>query len=236
VVGATKMDSGISAEAEARLRRKKKQQLSVSYSSTTDPLVVKSPGRVKASWLPFEIPPVHLMLQEFEQFSGIPRFYLFASIFLSFTAIFLHFGGIEKVAAVIGLVFPLYQTFRALELEDEDDEEKRPLWLKYWIVFGFFHFISSYVGDFVLSRVLPFYYQLKIMFVIWLFNSSTGGVHVVYDKVMRPLLILYAKEIGAYIDVAQNKGQEAAGWVASNSAFSPQILLQTMSTVSFLSF
>lgn len=221
--------SEISLDAEARLRRKKNRQsnFAVNDNSAVASSVNHRFERTWA-WLPFNPP----SLNNLEQNTGIPKVYIVIFIFLSFVAVFLHFEGLPKLASAFGLIYPLYQTFRALELEDEDDEGKRPLWLTYWIVFGFMHFFCSYGGDWVLSRIVPFYYVLKIAFVVWLFNSSTQGVQKVYIKILRPFLLMNAKEIGAYISVAQNRSNEASGWIVSRTAFSPQTIISAATAVS----
>ena len=68
------------------------------------------------------------------------------------------------IVTIIGVVYPVIQSIRAIETKDTMDDDKQ--WLTYWSIFGVFTFIDS-LGAYVLSFI-PFYYLIKLLFLIWL--------------------------------------------------------------------
>ncbi|XP_053812957.1 receptor expression-enhancing protein 2 isoform X2 [Vidua chalybeata] len=102
-------------------------------------------------------------------------------------------------------------------------------WMMYWIVFAFFTTAET-LTDIVLSwaercpvygvfmamderlndtrRRFPFYFELKIAFVIWLLSPYTKGSSVLYRKFVHPTLSNKEKEIDEYITQACDKSYE----------------------------
>ncbi|KAJ3437816.1 hva22-like protein k [Anaeramoeba flamelloides] len=73
----------------------------------------------------------------------------------------------ELLSYSIGLVLPIYYTFKALNNDDVGEEENiraREKWLRYWMVFGSF-LVFQVIANFFLSW-FPFYYELKIIISI----------------------------------------------------------------------
>nr|XP_021156770.1 receptor expression-enhancing protein 2 [Columba livia] len=101
--------------------------------------------------------------------------------------------------------------------------------MMYWIVFAFFTTAET-LTDIVLSwaercpvygvfmamderlnetrRRFPFYFELKIAFVIWLLSPYTKGSSVLYRKFVHPTLSSKEKEIDEYITQARDKSYE----------------------------
>ncbi|KAM4764400.1 receptor expression-enhancing protein 2 isoform 3-T4 [Cyanocitta cristata] len=79
-------------------------------------------------------------------------------------------------------------------------------WMMYWIVFAFFTTAET-LTDIVLSW-FPFYFELKIAFVIWLLSPYTKGSSVLYRKFVHPTLSNKEKEIDEYITQACDKSYE----------------------------
>ena len=52
------------------------------------------------------------------------------------------------------------------------------MWLTYWIVFGFLTAFDRLL-EFVLFFV-PYYYTLKLVFLIWLFYPRSNGAYTIY--------------------------------------------------------
>ncbi|XP_004686831.1 PREDICTED: receptor expression-enhancing protein 2 [Condylura cristata] len=78
--------------------------------------------------------------------------------------------------------------------------------MMYWIVFAFFTTAET-LTDIVLSW-FPFYFELKIAFVIWLLSPYTKGSSVLYRKFVHPTLSNKEKEIDEYITQARDKSYE----------------------------
>nr|XP_020011683.1 receptor expression-enhancing protein 2 isoform X2 [Castor canadensis] len=78
--------------------------------------------------------------------------------------------------------------------------------MMYWIVFAFFTTAET-LTDIILSW-FPFYFELKIAFVIWLLSPYTKGSSVLYRKFVHPTLSNKEKEIDEYITQARDKSYE----------------------------
>ena len=98
--------------------------------------------------------------------------------------------GSSIITNVVGIFYPAFMSFVALESEGKDDDK---LWLTYWTVFGVFHIVDQFAG-FILAFV-PFYYVLKIGFLIWMFHPATQGAIVMYDNFVLPYFKKYEGDI-----------------------------------------
>lgn len=58
--------------------------------------------------------------------------------------------------------------------------------MMYWTVFALFS-ACEYVADIFISW-LPFYYEIKVLLVLWLMSSYTKGASHIYRRVLHPLL------------------------------------------------
>uniref|UniRef100_A0A4W6C9J3 Receptor expression-enhancing protein n=1 Tax=Lates calcarifer TaxID=8187 RepID=A0A4W6C9J3_LATCA len=78
--------------------------------------------------------------------------------------------------------------------------------MMYWIVFALFTTAET-ATDLLLSW-FPFYFELKIAFVIWLLSPYTKGSSVLYRKFVHPTLSNKEKEIDEYIAQAKDRSYE----------------------------
>lgn len=72
---------------------------------------------------------------------------------------------------------------KALDSPQPQDDVQ---WLTYWVVFGFFNFIETFVD--VILHFVPMYYTFKTLAIVWLMLPQTQGAKVVYTRLLRPLL------------------------------------------------
>ncbi len=83
--------------------------------------------------------------------------------------LFIVFGvGSSILTNVIGVAYPAFMSFVALESEGADDDK---LWLTYWVVFGSFTIVDQFAG--IVLKLIPFYYVLKVGMLIWMFHPNT---------------------------------------------------------------
>jgi len=134
---------------------------------------------------------------------GIRPAYLVVG-FVAFVFLFVLFGvGANPLCNLVGFVYPMYASFKALKTGDKDDDTT---WLTYWVVYGFFTVAES-LTDF-LALWIPFYYLIKISFLIWCMHPITQGSKKIYDFLIEPLLSKYEEHIDNAFGVGngQKKG------------------------------
>uniref|UniRef100_A0A8C5MZ25 Receptor expression-enhancing protein n=1 Tax=Leptobrachium leishanense TaxID=445787 RepID=A0A8C5MZ25_9ANUR len=107
------------------------------------------------------------------------------------------------VVLVFGTLYPAYSSYKAVKTKNVKEYVK---WMMYWIVFAFFTTAET-LTDIILSW-FPFYFELKIAFVIWLLSPYTKGSSVLYRKFVHPTLSSKEKEIDEYIAQAREKSYE----------------------------
>ena len=108
------------------------------------------------------------------------------------------------ITCLLGVAYPCFMSFLALESKEEDDDKQ---WLTYWVVFGLFNIVDQFAG-FILSFI-PFYYLLKLCFLIWLFHPITKGATTVYDMFIQPNISEYEKHIASMEQMASKAAAQA---------------------------
>lgn len=76
----------------------------------------------------------------------------------------------------------------------------------YWIIFALFTAVEVFTDMFLCW--IPFYYELKIAFVVWLLSPYTKGSSVLYRKFVHPTLSSKEKDIDEYICQAKDKSYD----------------------------
>uniref|UniRef100_A0A4W3K6U4 Receptor expression-enhancing protein n=2 Tax=Callorhinchus milii TaxID=7868 RepID=A0A4W3K6U4_CALMI len=104
---------------------------------------------------------------------------------------------------IFGTLYPAYSSYKAVKTKNVKEYVK---WMMYWIVFAFFTTAET-ITDIILSW-FPFYFELKIAFVIWLLSPYTKGSSVLYRKFVHPTLSSKEKEIDEYISQAKDRSYE----------------------------
>uniref|UniRef100_UPI0035C727A6 HVA22/TB2/DP1 family protein n=1 Tax=Serratia quinivorans TaxID=137545 RepID=UPI0035C727A6 len=98
--------------------------------------------------------------------------------------LFVMFGvGASYITTAIGVAYPAFMSFLALESDEKDDDIQ---WLTYWVCFGAFNIVDQFAG--IILSVIPFYYFLKLGFLVYLFHPKTLGATTVYNNIILPKL------------------------------------------------
>ncbi|XP_052251100.1 receptor expression-enhancing protein 1-like isoform X2 [Dreissena polymorpha] len=105
------------------------------------------------------------------------------------------------VILVFGLLYPAYASYKAVKTKNVREYVK---WMMYWIVFALFCAVETFADVFL--SWLPFYYEVKIIFVFWLLSPITRGSSFIYRKFIHPQLNKHEKEIDEAIAQARTKG------------------------------
>lgn len=104
------------------------------------------------------------------------------------------------VILVFGTLYPAYASYKAVRTKNVKEYVK---WMMYWIVFALFTSIETF-SDVLLSW-LPFYYEVKIVFVLWMLSPMTKGSSFLFKKFVHPQLCRREKDIDEMIAQAQNQ-------------------------------
>merc|ERR1719412_2311756 len=106
---------------------------------------------------------------------------------------------------VLGTLYPAYASYKAVRTKNVREYVK---WMMYWIVFAIFASVESFTDIFV-AFWFPFYYEVKILFLIWLISPvSRGslGSSILYRRFVHPALLNREEEIDQLILKLQEQG------------------------------
>ena len=98
--------------------------------------------------------------------------------------------GNTYITCLLGVAYPCFQSFLALETEGEEDDKQ---WLTYWVVFGLFSITDQFAG-FILT-IIPFYFFMKLLFLVWLMHPSSQGATTIYNNFVLPYMKQYEGKI-----------------------------------------
>jgi receptor expression-enhancing protein 1/2/3/4 len=76
--------------------------------------------------------------------------------------------------------------------------------MMYWIVFALFTTLETFLDIFF--SWFPFYYEIKILFILWVLSPATRGSSLLYKKLVHPMLISREKEIDELIEKTKQQG------------------------------
>lgn len=125
------------------------------------------------------------------------------------------------LTAVTTLVYPLYSSYKAVT-DSSTTLAEMETWLVYWSVYACWTLLESLLG-FTWSWI-PFYYELRLAFHIWLVAPQTRGAMWLYVNHLHPFLRDNQGQIDGLIEQAKQqvhgKAQDVLGqlWKASSEA------------------
>jgi len=106
----------------------------------------------------------------------------------------------------LGTLYPAYRSYKAVKTKDVREYVK---WMMYWIVFAIFTLIETFT-DFFLAFWFPFYYEIKIVTVIWLLSPATKGSSILYRRFVHPWLVRREEKIDGLITTAKQQSYDTA--------------------------
>ncbi len=113
-------------------------------------------------------------------------------VVITFTSLicFVYFGIMERfITNMVGTIYPVFCTIDTLEHHTGDDKQ----WLTYWVVFGAFTIIDMF--SFSILKIIPFYFFLKIIFLVWCFMPNFQGATIIYKLVISKLFDAVEKDV-----------------------------------------
>uniref|UniRef100_A0A8C0NSE4 Receptor expression-enhancing protein n=2 Tax=Canis lupus familiaris TaxID=9615 RepID=A0A8C0NSE4_CANLF len=107
------------------------------------------------------------------------------------------------VVLVFGMLYPAYASYKAVKTKNIREYVR---WMMYWIVFALFMAVETFTDIFI--SWFPFYYEIKMAFVLWLLSPYTKGASLLYRKFVHPSLSRHEKEIDTCIVQAKERSYE----------------------------
>ena len=96
---------------------------------------------------------------------------------------------------ITSFMYPALKTWKAVENEDRENTN---LWLLFWTIYSLIYLFET-VFFFVVSRFW-FYYELKLVFVLWLSLPTSQGARNIFDRAISPLLTQHEAAIDEWVD------------------------------------
>ncbi|XP_029667083.1 uncharacterized protein LOC115237871 isoform X2 [Formica exsecta] len=125
---------------------------------------------------------------------------------------------------VFGTLYPAYASYKAVRTKNVKEYVK---WMMYWIVFALFTCAETFT-DVFFSFWFPFYYEIKIILVLWLLSPATKGSSILYRRFVHPALIRREAEIDEAIARATEQGYTAVLHLGTKGVnYATTVLMQT---------
>ncbi|CAG9539886.1 unnamed protein product [Cercopithifilaria johnstoni] len=123
------------------------------------------------------------VLSLFEAKTQLPREQLAYGL-MGLIAIYLIIGSLAQLLCnLIGFGYPAYASVKAIRTEQKDDDTH---WLIYWTVFAFYSLIDFFAE--AIMHVVPLYWLIKVIFLLYLYLPQTYGAQVIYEKYIDSLI------------------------------------------------
>ena len=108
----------------------------------------------------------------------------------------------KYITCIVGVTLPAYWSIKAIESPVYDDDKQ---WLTYWAIYGIFTLLDQFAN--IILRIIPFYFVIKIIFLIWCFMPNTMGALFVYNKLVGPYFRKYENKIDLKIEKFIREGK-----------------------------
>lgn len=131
------------------------------------------------------------------------------------------------IMLVFGTLYPAYASYKAMKTKNVREYVR---WMMYWIVFALF-ITAELFADLIFGFWFPFYYELKIIFMLWLLLPASKGSSVLYRKFVHPWLSKHENDIDSYIEQLKESGYVTFMRVSKNSlSFAADTMIKTAAT------
>jgi len=146
-----------------------------------------------------------------EEKTGIRRAYLFLGAIGVMSLMVLYSHGADALCNLVGFMYPMYASFKALKTEVKDDDTE---WLTYWVVYGFCTLVEDFCqAVFNETAWSTIYFTGKIVFLLWLYLPQTKGANIVYKLIVEPILSRYEQQIDREVELTIREAEGVFGEV-----------------------
>ena len=121
--------------------------------------------------------------------TGIKGIYVVSGLILC--VIFVYFNIFDTIITnLVGTLYPAFWTIKSIE-NNELKEQKN--WLTYWAVFCSFILVDMFSP--IIIKFVPFYFVMKIIFLIYLLIPGSHGCAIIYNLIVKKILRKYENEL-----------------------------------------
>ena len=140
-------------------------------------------------------------IQLIQEKTGINGYVFIGLLILSL--IFVYFNLFENlITNLIGTVYPTFWTIKSIESKDG----KAIHWLIYWIIFSSFILLDFFSGFVV--KIIPFYFVMKICFLIWLQWPESKGCDIIFSYVINNIFESIEEELDEYVQEVKDVSKD----------------------------
>ena len=126
-------------------------------------------------------------------------------IALGVSLLFTIIGFLDKyITCLVGILLPTFFSIKAIESKEEDDDK---LWLTYWTIYAIFSFLDLFTGW--ILKIIPFYFIIKLVFLVWCFMPNTKGAVIIYDKIIKPFFLKNEGKFDRIVNKLMEKTKKA---------------------------
>ena len=134
----------------------------------------------------------NILMKSIEDKTGIKGYYIILLILICL--ILIHFGIFESlITNLVGTAYPGFCTIKAIETKSLN----KKYWLTYWLVFGTFLIVDKFSGK--ILKIIPFYFVLKILFLIWMYFPGINGCAIIYNLLLKKLFVYLDSNVDNYL-------------------------------------
>eukprot|EP00051_Salpingoeca_urceolata_P010001 m.121602 g.121602 ORF g.121602 m.121602 type:complete len:175 (+) comp16541_c0_seq2:132-656(+) len=112
---------------------------------------------------------------------------------------------------IVGSLYPGYCSYKAVKTKNVKEYMH---WMKYWTVFAFF-LVAESITDIVLYW-FPFYYELKIVFLIFIVVPRLHGADYVFRHLLHPTISEHEGTIDGAAEQARQRVVDATSSMWGN--------------------
>jgi len=153
-------------------------------------------------------------LKIIEDNSGIKGSYIAG--FLGVCTLFVFIGLFDfYITNLVGIIFPIFWSLKSLQSRSKDDDDKQ--WLTYWIIFSLSQILDTFSN--LILQIIPFYFFIKIGFLIWLFLPNFRGAEKIYHNFIKKRFKKYFDEVEKQ-QINTNKRKSSVNYEAEKDELS----------------
>ena len=137
-----------------------------------------------------------ILMKSIEDKTGINGYYVIGLLLVCVILVYLNIFE-SLITNLIGTVYPGFCTLKSIETKSKDKKN----WLTYWLIFGSFLIVDKFAV--IIMKIIPFYFVLKILFLIWMFLPGSNGSAIVYNLLLKKIFKYLETNVEPYVTEAK---------------------------------